>query len=138
MTFALLMSFSFVKLSMATDELFERPVREFSIIATEEGYYPESIFAFVGEKVRIFVTSTMDRPTCFIVPHRKFYLAAHKGKIAEGDYIFRSPGEYPYYCPGEKFKGTITILSKSGGVEEKPSSEEKNLFSAKAWRPKNK
>ena len=37
---------------------FKSPVREFGVIATKSGYFPESMFAYVGEKARFFITST--------------------------------------------------------------------------------
>jgi hypothetical protein len=56
-----------------------QPSREISIIVTKEGYYPRSLSVFEGEKVKFYVTSTLDEPHCMIVEGHKVFLAANKG-----------------------------------------------------------
>ena len=58
-------------------------MREVSIIVTKEGYYPKSVSVFEGEKIRFFVTSTVEDPGCVIVESHKVFLAATKGKVTE-------------------------------------------------------
>lgn len=105
-------------------KLFKRPVREISIILTKEGYFPDKIVAHEGEQVRFFITSTLDKPECFVVEDHKIFLSATKGKISEAYDVFKYPGKYKFYCPSSKHQGHITIIGNGQGREiasEKPA-----------------
>lgn len=93
---------------------FESPVREFSVIATDAGYFPDSLFAYVGDKARFFVTSTAEKPQCFLLKDHNVFLAAEKGKMEEGAIEFKYAGRFEYYCPSTKFKGHITVVERPG------------------------
>lgn len=97
---------------------FDSPVREFSVIATEAGYFPDSLFAYVGDKARFFVTSTADAPQCFLLKDHNIFLAAEKGKMEEGHVEFKYPGRFEYYCPSTKFKGRITVVERPDAERE--------------------
>jgi plastocyanin len=101
---------------------FKQPLREVSVIVTPEGYYPNQISVFEGERVRFFVTSTVDKPHCFVVDEHKVFLAAEKGKMTEGETLFRRPGKYKFYCPSSQEKGFVTVIEK---VKLSPRPEEK-------------
>ena len=92
---------------------FSTPLREHSIIATNEGYFPDHISIFEGEKLRIFFTSTSEISSCLKVREKKLFLSAKKGALAEGEIIFNNPGVFEYYCPAKNLKGTITVLRKT-------------------------
>ena len=93
---------------------FNTPLREHSIIATKNGYFPDHISIFEGEKLRIFFTSTSEISSCLKVREKTLFLSAKKGTIAEGEIIFNSAGVFEYYCPAGNLKGTITVLRKTG------------------------
>jgi len=99
-------------------EYFNNPQREFSIILTDDGYFPNSIVAFEGEKIKFFLTSTIDKPECLIVKDHKIFLEARKGKITKGESVFKRAGKYEFYCPSSKYKGLITILKKNEKEKE--------------------
>jgi plastocyanin len=88
------------------------PTREISIIVTKEGYYPKSISVFEGEKVKFFVTSTVEDPSCVIVESHKVFMAANKGKVTEGETVFDKAGQFAFYCPSSKNDGKIVVLKK--------------------------
>ena len=71
---------------------YDQPVREISIIATEDGFYPNKIVAFEGEKLHFFVTSTVEKGQCFILQNHEVFLAADKGKVNETEVIAENPG----------------------------------------------
>lgn len=110
-----------------------QPTREISIIFSEEGYYPKSISVFEGEKVRFFVTSTTDKPNCFIVESHKVFLSATKGKIAEGEVTFDKPGSFSFYCPSSKNDGRVVVL-ETKKPERAVASEKKDPLK---WVPKD-
>lgn len=100
-------------------ERFGRAYREIAIVATKEGFYPDKITVFEGEKVRFFITSTEENGSCFTLPQKNIFLSAHKGKITEADMVFDRSGEFPFYCSVGKVKGTLTVLmreSKKRGI----------------------
>ena len=112
---------------------FDAPIREHSIIVTEEGYYPEKISAFAGEKIRFFVTSTLEDPSCFLLESNELFLGAKKGQISEGEAFFRRPGTYKFHCPSGKIEGKVTILPKRDKAERKIASPGRPVV----WRPKD-
>ncbi len=93
-------------------ERFARPYKEISIIVTKEGFYPDKISAFEGEKIRFFITSTEENGSCFTLPQKNIFLSAHVGKITEAEVVFDRSGEFPFYCSVGKVKGALTILMK--------------------------
>jgi plastocyanin len=104
------------------------PTREISIIVTKEGYYPKSISVFEGEKIKFYVTSTVEDPNCLIVESHKVFLAANKGKVTEAEAVFDKAGEFAFYCPSSKNDGKVVVLRKSQPKRE--------IASEKAWTPK--
>lgn len=93
-------------------KLYKVPYREVAIIVSKTGFYPEAISVFEGERVRFFVTSTMDEPGCFIVGDKKVFLAANKGSITEQEMFFKDSGTLKFHCPTGKMSGTITVIPK--------------------------
>ncbi len=113
----------------------KRPTREVSIIVTKEGYYPKSVSAFEGEKIKFFVTSTLDGPSCLIVESHKVFLAANKGKLTEGETVFDKAGEYSLYCPGSQNNGKVVVIKKTVAKREIASEQDKKKDSM-IWMPK--
>lgn len=91
---------------------FKEPLREVSIIATKDGFFPKAVSVHEGERVRFFLTSTHDTPDCFVLQNHKVFLAAEKGKVSEKDVVFNEPGRYKFYCPSSKHSGFVTVIEK--------------------------
>ncbi len=118
---------------------YERPKRELSFIVTDEGFYPARQFVYLGEKVRIFVTSTTDKSSCLIIKDKDFFLEAKKGSLNEKEAFFNRAGEYDIYCPTQKNKAKITVLEHPRDKRERikrdiASRESKKI---KVWRPRD-
>lgn len=107
------------------------PTREVSIIVTKEGYYPKSVSVFEGEKIKFYVTSTLEEPHCLIVESHKVFMAANKGKVTEGEAVFDKPGEFAFYCPSAKIDGKIVVIKKNTPKREIASDKEPT-----PWTPK--
>lgn len=99
-------------LAQALESKSHQPTREIAVIVTKEGYYPKSLSVFEGEKVKFYVTSTLDEPHCMIVEGHKVFLAANKGKVTESETTFDKAGEFAFYCPSSKSDGKIVVLPK--------------------------
>lgn len=113
-------------------EYFKKPLREYSVILTESGYFPNRLVANEGEKVRFFITSTLDKPDCFIVQDHKVFLSAKKGEISETETVFSTPGKFKFFCPSSKHAGYITVLEKHKIQAREVASEKPNY-----WLPRD-
>lgn len=107
-------------------------VREVAVIVTKEGYYPKSLSVFEGEKVKFYVTSTVEEPHCLIVESHKVFLAANKGKVTEAEAVFDKAGDYAFYCPSSKNDGKIVVLKKAMPKREVASEKADGML----WTPK--
>ncbi len=114
-------------------KMYKSPRREMSIIVTPEGYYPQKISVFKGEKVKFFVTSTVGDPSCFLIKDHDIYLSAFKGNLTEGEVHFRDAGEFEFYCPSTKHKGLITVIKKRDPTRAIAS---KKVETRKEWTPR--
>ena len=118
---------------MAQEAKKPAPTREISIIVTKEGYYPKSISVFEGEKVKFYVTSTVEEPDCLIVEAHKVFLSANKGKLTEGETVFDKAGEFAFYCPSSKNNGKVVVLKKQVPKREIASERQ---HEGMLWTPK--
>jgi plastocyanin len=111
---------------------FSQPLREVAVIVTKEGYYPKSLSVFEGEKVKLYLTSTVEEPHCLIVESHKVFMAANKGKVTEAEVVFDTAGEFAFYCPSSKNDGKVVVLKKRDAKREVASEKEK----VNVWMPK--
>lgn len=140
--FLLILPISMVGEAIAINQakVFEKPKREHSIILTESGYYPKHIVAFEGERLKLFVTSTMSKPDCLVVEDHKIFLEATKGKIVAAEAMLGQAGEYKFYCPSSEYKGQLTVLKRKKIKEEaKEVIPSRNIASEKPgyWIPRD-
>lgn len=117
-------------------EKFDIPMREQALIITNEGYYPNRISIFRGEKVKFFITSLTDEPACFVMPDKSVYATATKGKMSETETMFDKVGTYVYQCPHSKYQGRIVVLERPSEAQER---KRRGLASenVKVWKPKD-
>ncbi len=108
------------------------PTREISVIVTKEGYYPKTLSVFEGEKIKFYVTSTVEEPNCLIVESHKVFMAANKGKVTEAEAVFDKAGEFAFYCPSSKNDGKIVVLKKAQPKREIASEKNDGML----WTPK--
>ncbi|MFP5386292.1 MAG: cupredoxin domain-containing protein [Bacteriovoracia bacterium] len=126
-----LLSFFILSSVFAADT--KTPVREVAVIVTKEGYYPKSLSVFEGEKIKFYVTSTVEAPDCLIVESHKVFMAATKGKITEAEAVFDKAGEFAFYCPSSKNDGKIVVLKK---YEPKREVASEKKHEGMLWTPK--
>ncbi len=111
------------------------PYREEGVIIGKEGFYPNRIVVYKGEKVRFFVTSVGVDTACFSIPAKNAYSTPGKDKIAETEVFFDKVGVFQFNCPNLAFSGRIMVLEKPSDMEE---TKRRGLASdvVKVWRPK--
>ena len=113
------------------------PLKKQGVIVAQGGYFPNHISLFVGERLRLFVTTTLEEESCLIMRDPPLFLALRRGRLISKEITFILPGAYPFYCPSEKsfngkIAGTITVL-------ERPQKSKRTLVGApdkKIWVPR--
>ena len=84
--------------------------REFSIVATKEGYYPKKLVFFVGEKVHLYLTTTR-KSSCFVFDPQNIFIGMRNGELVESTVYFDRPGVFKFYCPAGKIEGEFLVLA---------------------------
>ena len=114
---------------------FDVPYREQAVIVGKEGFYPNRIIVYKGEKVRFFVTSVGVDTACFNIPDKNVFASPSKDKIAETEVYFDKVGVFQFNCPNNTYTGRVMVLEKASDREE---SRRRGLASdvVKVWRPK--
>lgn len=116
---------------------FDNPERLQSVIVTKEGYYPEVIHLFSGETLKLFVTSTTNKPSCLTIPNKSVFLSANKGEVTESTVIFPTPGVYEINCPVGGIKGKIVVKEHPLVRRERIRREIASEKRVKIWRPRD-
>lgn len=117
------------------------PERNYSIISTPEGFYPQKLALFAGEKVRLFLTSTTKLNSCFIMDSKNIFLGIENGKVTEFDIYFDRPGEHRFYCPTGKIEGKFIVLETPVRKLNKQEKRKREIASehkksgVKIWMP---
>lgn len=88
--------------------------REVAVIADEEGFYPDTLVVFKGEKITLFLTGAGVNESCFIMDEGKIFLGVKKGEVKKLELVFNSKGRFPFYCPKGKVKGEEKINYMQG------------------------
>lgn len=118
------------------DKTLDVPYREQAVIISKEGFYPNRLTAFKGEKVRFFITAVGVDSACFNIPDKNVYTTATQSKIVEAEVFFDKVGVYQFNCPNNTFTGRVMILEKASDRDE---SMRRGLASdsVKIWKPKD-
>jgi len=115
----------------------QHPTRELSVILTAEGYYPKHLSVFEGEKIKFYLTSTVEDPGCMIIQGHEVFMAANKGKITESEIVFKQAGEFSFYCPSNrKNDGKLTVMKKIDPNIKRGVASEKRPTDPMLWTPK--
>lgn len=127
--------------SYATDQfkkkIFNSPIREVSIIATRDGFYPNKLVAYKGEKLKVFITSTTEKPQCFILQKHEVFISADKGRVNEGEVVLDRAGRFKFFCPANKSYGHLTVFDNTVHTDKE---EVKRDIASKAptfWMPRD-
>ncbi len=121
-------------------KVFKNPLREISVIVTDDGFYPNKIMAFKGDKVRFYITSTSKKNhLCFVLHKHEVFVSAEKGKVNEVEVLIENPGRYKFYCPSTKYVGYLTVFEKFSEEEDQKRSIASEVGSGKPnyWIPRD-
>ncbi len=117
------------------DKTLDIPYREQAVIISKDGFYPNRLIVFKGEKVRFFVTAVGVESACFNIPDKNVYATATPQKIVESEAFFDKVGVFQFNCPNNTYTGRVMVLEKASDKEE---SARRGLASdaVKIWKPK--
>lgn len=112
------------------------PYREQAVIIGKDGFFPNRIVVYKGEKVRFFITSVGVDSSCFNIPDKNVFSSPGKDKIAEAEVFFDKEGVFAFNCPNNTFNGRVMVLEKASDREE---TQRRGLASdlVKIWKPKD-
>lgn len=116
---------------------FSVPAREVSIIVTDVGYFPNQIVVYKGEKVKFFITSTTERPTCLMLKGKELFVPAKKGEVSEADVFFEKEETLELYCPSNNFRGKITVFEHPVDARKRKAREIASEKKVKVWIPRD-
>ncbi len=133
----MLVSFNILALDYGAEKSYEEPRRQVSLIISKEGYYPEKLTAFVGERVRFFVTNSTRKQSCMILREKDLFISTELGKISEGEVLFDKPGTFKFYCPTGNISGSISVLERPSTVRKREIASEKKSKKIRYWLPKD-
>jgi heme/copper-type cytochrome/quinol oxidase subunit 2 len=119
------------------EKKYTNPIRQQSVIVSKDGYFPNVIHAFSGEKLKFFVTSTTTRPSCFTLPSKDIFLPANKGEITESVVYFDKPGVYEFNCPAGGAKGKIVVREHPAERRARIKREIASEKRIRIWRPRD-
>ncbi len=100
-------------------------VRKVSFIIDDYGIYPESISAFAGEVLEVYVTST-SKKSCLMIEGYDLFIAAKKGIVSEGKVTLNDSGSFKVYCPSDNYKAKVSVL---------PNKQQRAIASSRVDRP---
>lgn len=133
------------------EDFFKHPTRSFSVIVGPEGYLPNTIIGFAGEKMTLYFTSLIGQESCFVLPSKDIYLGIKKSNLSKIKIRFKNPGTYNFYCPAQDYTGQFLIYSKDNHYPHYDFQSRKKLKKQKlirmgiegketlleTWRPKD-
>lgn len=113
----------------------EIPIREVSVIVSKEGFFPNRLVVFRGEKVRFFLTSTIGGAQCFNIPSYNLFVSPAQSKVAEAEVYFDRAGIFPVNCPNNSMNARVVVLERA---EDRKESERRGRVGhpVHIWMPK--
>ena len=112
------------------------PYREQSIIISKDGFFPNRLVVYKGERVRFFVTSIGVDSGCFNIPDKNVFTSTNPNQITESEAYFDKVGVFQFNCPNNTFSGRVMVLEKAS---DRMESARRGLASdvVKVWKPKD-
>jgi plastocyanin len=87
----------------------EKAYQESAIIASDQGFFPSTVFVTQGIPVRLFVTGASVKAQCFIMDSFGVRRQVKNQKIEEIRFVPESPGTYNFNCPMNGARGTVVV-----------------------------
>ena len=86
-----------------------RGVQEISVIASDQGYFPRTVFVTQDIPVRMFVTGASNKPLCIMMDTFNVRRQLKAQQIQEITFTPNAPGRYRFYCPVNGMEGIVVV-----------------------------
>lgn len=83
--------------------------QEVSVIATDLGFKPKTIFASRDVPLRLYITGASPNTLCFMLDQFRIKRQVRSSKIEEIQLTPSAPGFYRFYCPINNLEGTLVV-----------------------------
>jgi heme/copper-type cytochrome/quinol oxidase subunit 2 len=91
------------------EEAFKYGVQEFSLIASDTGYFPSRIIVRRNIPVSLFLTSSSSTNLCFVQDDFGIRRSVSAKVVEEVRFLPTKVGQYRFYCPVKEIKGTLIV-----------------------------
>lgn len=97
-----------------------RGVQEVSVIASDQGYFPRTVFVTQDIPVRMFVTGASNKALCIMMDTFNVRRQLKAQQIQEITFTPNAPGRYRFYCPVNGMEGTVVVreLASTGSASD--------------------
>lgn len=83
--------------------------QEVSVIATDLGFKPKTIFASRDVPLRLYITGASPNTLCFMLDQFRIKRQVRSSKVEEIQLTPSAPGFYRFYCPINNLEGTLVV-----------------------------
>lgn len=95
--------------SVRPEEVYKYGVQEFSIIATETGYFPNKVIVRKNIPVRLTLTSASSTAYCFVLDEFSVRKGVPNQEVVEVRFLPTKASTYRFYCPKKEIEGQIVV-----------------------------
>jgi plastocyanin domain-containing protein len=79
------------------------------LIATDQGFFPSTVFVTQGIPVRLFVTGASAKSQCFIMDAFGVRRQIKSQKLEEISFVPETAGTYVFTCPMNGARGAVVV-----------------------------
>ena len=93
-------------------------VQEVSVIASDLGYFPKTIFVSRDVPVRMYVTGASKNTLCIMMDSFQVRKQVKSQRIEEITFVPNVPGKYRFYCPVNGMEGNLVVKELSSVAQQ--------------------
>lgn len=109
---------------LSSSVISRKGVQEVAIIASELGYFPNTIFVNRDVPVRLYVTGASKNSLCVLMDSFQVKKQIRAQKIEEITFTPGTPGKYRFYCPvNRSLEGSLVVREVSSNLKEEAAQE---------------
>ncbi len=90
-------------------EMRRKGVQEIALIASDLGFFPNTVFLSRDIPVKLYVTGASKNTLCFMLDLFQVQKQVRSNKIEEISFTPTQPGKFRFYCPVNGMEGTLIV-----------------------------
>lgn len=95
--------------SVRPEEVYKYGIQEFSIIASDTGFFPTKVIVRKNIPVRLTLTSASSTSYCFMLDEFNVRKGVPSQEVVEVRFLPTKASTYRFYCPKQEIEGTIVV-----------------------------